>query len=128
MATKRTSYFLEGDIVTLKSPKEMMKLPGAVYEDVSKEPDPDFDEDFIYSEQDKTNKVYLVNTMGAFTGKPFKIKRINEPSQWMPFRMIELSGNNAEELKAALGGGWDGGGPWIHEWWLKRANQRASEA
>lgn len=123
MATKRTVYFREGDIVTLKSPEEMMKLPGAVYSDVTKEPDPDFDEDFIYSEQDHTNTVYLVKTMGSFAGKTFTIKGIDGPHQWMPFQMIELSGKNADDLKAALGGSWVFGGPKVHEWWLKRVKK-----
>ncbi len=116
----RTAYMQIGDIVTLKTPKEMMRLPGAVYNDVEQEPDPDFDEDFIYTEQDHTNTVYLVHTMGDFAGKKFTVKAIEGPNQWMPYRLIELSGENADDLVAVLGGSWACGGPKFHEWWLKR--------
>lgn len=107
--------FKAGDVVTLKSPGEMMELPGAVYNDVTKKPDPDFDEDFIYSEQDRSNMVYLVETFKALAGVPFIVKEVDGPHAWMPFQMIELTGENIGKLEET------GCSTRIHEWWLKRA-------
>ncbi len=104
----------EGDVVTFKTPDEMMDLPRAVYNDVSKNPDPDFDEDYIYCEEDHSGKVYLVQTFKSLSGIPFTVKKIEGPYSWMPYREIELDGERIDELVEA------GCGTRFHEWWLKK--------
>ncbi len=114
---KRIDYMREGDVVTFKTPDEMMALPRAVYNDVSKNPDPDFDEDYIYCEEDHSGKVYLVQTFKILSGIPFTVKKIEGPYSWMPYREIELGGERIDELVAA------GCGTRFHEWWLKRVKK-----
>ena len=111
---KRLDYMREGDVVTFKTPDEMMNLPRAVYNDVSKNPDPDFDEDYIYSEEDHWDKVYLVQTFKSLSGIPFTVKKIEGPYSWMPYREIELDGERIDELVET------GCGTKYHEWWLKK--------
>lgn len=106
------THFNPKDKVIFKTFEEMMKLPGAVYRDIEKEPDPDFDENYIYCD-DHSGRVYLIDTTKRLLlNKVFIVQKVDGPYSWQPFVNFFLEDNENEDLL-------EFGCNDFHEWWLK---------